>query len=69
MTFAIEKPCVLVATLLSWELVSILYILLPFTFLMHFLHTHLIYLCFTCYTSLYLLDYACHCAKVTRNEM
>jgi hypothetical protein len=25
--------------------------------------------CFTCYTSLYLDDSACHCARVSRNEM
>jgi hypothetical protein len=38
-------------------------------FLLHFIHTHLIYLCFTCYTSLYLDDYACHCVRVSKNEM
>jgi hypothetical protein len=26
-------------------------------------------LCFTCYTSLYLLNYACHCARMSSNEM
>jgi hypothetical protein len=26
-------------------------------------------LCFTCYTSLYLLNYAYHCARMSSNEM
>jgi hypothetical protein len=26
-------------------------------------------LCFTCYTGLYLLDYAYHCARMSSNEM
>jgi hypothetical protein len=26
-------------------------------------------LCFTCYTSLYLLNYAYHCARMSGNEM
>jgi hypothetical protein len=26
-------------------------------------------LCFTCYTSLYLLNYACQCATMSTNEM
>jgi hypothetical protein len=26
-------------------------------------------LCFTCYTVLYLLDYAYHCARMSSNEM
>jgi hypothetical protein len=26
-------------------------------------------LCFTCYTSLYLLNYAYHCARISSNEM
>jgi hypothetical protein len=51
------------------ELVTILYILFPFAFLLYFLHTHLIYLCFTCYTNLYLVDYACHYARMSRDEM
>jgi hypothetical protein len=25
--------------------------------------------CFTCYTSFYLDDYACHCARMSRNEL
>jgi hypothetical protein len=32
-------------------------------------HIYLIYLCFTYYTNLYLIDYSCHCARVSRDEI
>jgi hypothetical protein len=40
-----------------------------FAFLLHFLHTHLSEPCFTYYTNLYLVDYACHYDRMSRNEM
>jgi hypothetical protein len=43
-----------------------LYILYLVFIALHFIIS--IY-CFTCYTSLYLVDYAYHCARVSRNEM
>jgi hypothetical protein len=49
------------AILMAWfegELVLYLVHLHPFIFLLYFLHIHLSYLCFTCYTTLYLVDYA-----------
>jgi hypothetical protein len=51
------------------EFVFYLVYLSPFAFLLHFFHIHLSLLCFTCYTSLYLDDYACHCAGMSRNKM
>jgi hypothetical protein len=57
---------------MSWfevELVFYLLYLYSFAFMLHFLHTHLSQLCFTCYTNFYLLDYAYHCARVSRNEL
>jgi hypothetical protein len=51
------------------EFVFNLIYLYPFAFLLYFLHIHLSQLCFTCYTSLYLLDYAYHYARVSRNEL
>jgi hypothetical protein len=50
------------------ELVIRIVYLYPFAFLLHFLHVHLSQLCFTCYTSLYLFDYAYHCSRVSRKE-
>jgi hypothetical protein len=82
MVFVIEKACVLVATLLSFKLgvchpyglvcgraCDLLVYLYPFALLLDFLYIHLSQLSFTYYTSLYLLDYAYHCARVSRNEM
>jgi hypothetical protein len=51
------------------ELVFYLVYLYSFTVVLHFLHIHLVIYCFTCYTSLYLDDYVCHCARMSRNEM
>jgi hypothetical protein len=36
---------------------------------LHFILIYQIYLCFTYYTSLCLVDYACHCARVSRDEL
>jgi hypothetical protein len=55
--------------LFEGELVICFVYLYPFAFLMHFLHIHLSQLCITCYTSLYFLNYAYHCARVSRNEL
>jgi hypothetical protein len=58
--------------LMAWferELVFYLVYVYPFAFLLHFLHIQLCSPCFTCYTSLYLIDYAYHCARVSRNEL
>jgi hypothetical protein len=46
-----------------------LYILYLIFIALHFIHIYLIYHCFTYYTSLYLVDYACQCARVSRDEM
>jgi hypothetical protein len=51
------------------ELVICLVYLYPFALLLDFLYIHLSQLSFTYYTILYLLDYAYHCARVSRNEM
>jgi hypothetical protein len=51
------------------ELVICLVYLYLFAFLLHFLHIHLSQLFFTCYTSLYLFDYAYYCARMSRNEL
>jgi hypothetical protein len=45
----------------KWVLQFYLVYLYPFSFLLHFLHTHL------SYTSLYLVDYVCHYAGMSRN--
>jgi hypothetical protein len=39
------------------------YILYLIFIALHFIHIYLVYPCFTYYTSLYLVDYACHCAR------
>jgi hypothetical protein len=60
------------AILMAWfegEFVFYLVYLYHFAFLLHFLHIKLSSPCFTCYTSLYLVDYAYHCARVSRNEL
>jgi hypothetical protein len=70
--FAFCKGRLVFAIPMTWfegELMICLVYLYPFAFLLHFLHIHLSQLCFTCYTSLYLLDYAYHCARVSRNEL
>jgi hypothetical protein len=41
-------------------------IMYPFAFMLHFLHIHLSQHCFT---SLYLVGYAYHCARVSGNEI
>jgi hypothetical protein len=51
------------------ELVIYLGYSYPFVFLVHFLHIHQSQVFLTSYTSLYLLDYAYHCARVSRNEL
>jgi hypothetical protein len=48
------------------ELVCYLVYLYPFAFLLHFLHTPKLTLI---HTTLYLDDYVCHYARVSRNEM
>jgi hypothetical protein len=45
------------------EFVFYLIHLYPFDFLLHLLHIQLSSPCFTCYTSLYLVDYAYRCAR------
>jgi Zn-dependent protease len=60
------------AILMTWfegEFVFHHVYLFPFDFLLHFLHTQLSKHRFTCYTSLYLVDYAYHCARVSRNVL
>jgi hypothetical protein len=81
MIFYIEKPYVLLATLLSleldvchplaWfegELCFILYICI-FCLSLTFSSYSPKSLCFTYYTSLYLLNYAYHYARMSSNEM
>jgi hypothetical protein len=46
-----------------------LYILYLIFIALHFIHVYLVYPCFTYYTSLYLVDYPCHCARMSRDEM
>jgi hypothetical protein len=46
-----------------------LYVLYIIFITLHFIHMYIIYICFTYYTSLYLADYACHCARVSRVEI
>jgi hypothetical protein len=58
--------------LMAWfegDFVFYLVYLYPFAFPLHFLHIHLSQSCFTYYTSLYLVDYAYHCASMSKNEM
>jgi hypothetical protein len=54
---------------LSGSLCFILYILYLIFIALHFIHIYLIYFCLTYYGSLYLVDYACHCARVSRDEI
>jgi hypothetical protein len=60
------------AILMAWferEFVFYLVYLYHFTFLLHFIHIQLCSPCFTCYTGLYLVDYAYCCARVSRNKL
>jgi hypothetical protein len=55
--------------LFEGDLVFTLYILYLIFIAMHFIHIYLIYHWFTYYTSLYLVDYAYHRARVSIYEM
>jgi hypothetical protein len=70
--FAALRGNLVFAIPMSWfeeELVLYLVYTLSSFYRIAFHHIYLIYLCFTCYTSLYLVDYAYHYARVSRNEM
>jgi hypothetical protein len=80
MVFCIAKPYAFLATLLSWNVVlpspwlGLRGSLCFFLYIVYFASSYISSyapksLCFTCYTSLYLLNYAYHCARMSSNEM
>jgi hypothetical protein len=82
MLFCIEKPRGLITTLLSWEIGVVPSIWLGLRGSWYFCHVYYIFCfslasssyspkscCFTCYTGLYLLNYAYHCVRMSSNEM
>jgi hypothetical protein len=82
MVFAIEKSCVLITSLLSFELgvcrtyclvlggvVLLSCIFVSLCFSLVFSSYSPKSFCITCYTSLYLFNYAYHCARMSSNEM